>query len=47
MLRIEVKGDCLVQLDMEGEVTEIAAELGASNETIWYRRNKFWSRGEA
>lgn len=30
MLKIEVKGDCLVQLDMEGEVAEIVAELGAT-----------------
>ena len=28
-------------------VPEIAAELGVSKDIIWYRRNKFWSRGEA
>lgn len=30
MLKIEVKGDCLTELDMVGEVTEIVAELGAA-----------------
>jgi hypothetical protein len=29
MIKIEVKGDDMVSLSMEGEVTEIVAELGA------------------
>ena len=28
-------------------VPEIAAALGVSKDIIWYRKNKFWSRGEA
>lgn len=28
-------------------VPEIAAELGVSKDIIWYRKNKFWSKGEA